>query len=71
MTSSLHLKARLSDSALFLRVLTLGELRKGMDGAADPARRMALSDGLETAKNRYLTPIFPGTNRSRKLLKQP
>ena len=35
-------------STLFLSVLTLGELRKGIDGAADPARRMALSDWLET-----------------------
>jgi hypothetical protein len=36
MTSSLHLKARLSDSALFLRLLTLGGLRKGMDAQPTP-----------------------------------
>jgi prevent-host-death family protein len=37
MTSSLHLKARLSDSALFLRVLTLSELRKGIkESVSDP-----------------------------------
>ena len=37
MTSSLHLKARLSDSALFLSVLTLGELRKGIkESVSDP-----------------------------------
>lgn len=35
-------------STLFLSVLTLGELRKGIDGASDAARRMALSDWLET-----------------------
>ncbi len=35
-------------STLFLSVLTLGELRKGIDGASDAARHMALSDWLET-----------------------
>jgi predicted nucleic acid-binding protein len=46
MTSSLHLKARLSDSALFLSVLTLGELSKGInESVSDP--------------DFSLTPIFP------------
>ena len=35
-------------STLFLSVLTLGELRKGIEGAPDATRRMALSDWLET-----------------------
>ena len=33
---------------LFLSVLTLGELRKGIERLADPARRLALLDWLET-----------------------
>ena len=35
-------------STLYLSVLTLGELRKGIAGIADVVRRMALSDWLET-----------------------
>jgi predicted nucleic acid-binding protein len=35
-------------STLFLSVLTLGELRKGIAGAPDAERRMALQDWLET-----------------------
>ncbi len=35
-------------STLFLSVLTLGEFRKGIESAPDAARRMALSDWLET-----------------------
>jgi toxin FitB len=40
-------------STLLLSVLTLGELRKGIDGASDAARRMALSDWLETELPRF------------------
>ncbi len=35
-------------STLYLSVLTLGELRKGIDGVLDAKRRMALTDWLET-----------------------
>lgn len=35
-------------STLFLSVLTLGELRKGIEGVANAERRMALTDWLET-----------------------
>jgi predicted nucleic acid-binding protein len=35
-------------STLYLSVLTLGELRKGIAGIADVGRRMTLSDWLET-----------------------
>lgn len=35
-------------STLFLSVLTLGELRKGVEGLADSARRLMLLDWLET-----------------------
>ena len=35
-------------TTLHLSVLTLGELRKGIQGVVDPARRMALTDWLET-----------------------
>ncbi len=34
-------------SALYLSVLTLGELRKGIDGVQDEARKLALSDWLQ------------------------
>lgn len=34
---------------LYLSVLTLGEIRKGIEGVADAARRLALLDWLETA----------------------
>ena len=40
-------------STLFLSVLTLGELRKGIEGAPDATRRMALSDWLETELPRF------------------
>lgn len=33
---------------LYLSVLTLGEIRKGVDGVADTPRRQALTDWLET-----------------------
>jgi predicted nucleic acid-binding protein len=33
---------------LYLSVLTLGELRKGIEGVSDAKRRMALTDWLET-----------------------
>lgn len=35
-------------STLYLSELTLGELRKGIEGVADAKRRMALMDWLET-----------------------
>jgi len=35
-------------STLYLSVLTLGELRKGIEGVADARRRMVLTDWLET-----------------------
>ena len=35
-------------STLYLSVLTLGELRKGIEGVSDAKRRMALTDWLET-----------------------
>jgi len=35
-------------TSLYLSVLTLGELRKGIDGVKDAARRLALSDWLQT-----------------------
>jgi len=35
-------------STLYLSVLTLGELRKGIEGLADAKRRMSLTDWLET-----------------------
>ena len=35
-------------STLFLSVLTLSELRKGIEGVPDAERRMALTDWLET-----------------------
>jgi predicted nucleic acid-binding protein len=40
--------ARRPASTLYLSVLTLGELRKGIEGVADTSRRMALTDWLET-----------------------
>ena len=40
--------ARRPASTLYLSVLTLGELRKGIEGVADTTRRMALTDWLET-----------------------
>ena len=33
---------------LYLSVLTLGEIRKGVEGVADTLRRQALTDWLET-----------------------
>jgi len=35
-------------STLYLSVLTLGELRKGIQGVADSKRRLALNDWLES-----------------------
>lgn len=35
-------------ATLYLSVLTLGELRKGIDGASDATRRQTLLDWLET-----------------------
>ncbi|MEY2894115.1 MAG: hypothetical protein RJA98_4023 [Pseudomonadota bacterium] len=40
--------ARRPVATLYLSVLTLGELRKGIDAMADAARRLSLLDWLET-----------------------
>ena len=40
--------ARRPSSTLYLSVLTLGELRKGIEGVADSKRRMSLNDWLES-----------------------
>ncbi len=40
-------------STLFLSVLTLGELRKCIDGVKDAARRLALSDWLQTEMSMF------------------
>ena len=41
--------ARHPARSLYLSVLTLGEIRKGIEGVADAARRLALLDWLDTA----------------------
>ena len=35
-------------SSMYLSVLTLGELRKGIEGVSDPVRHLALSNWLQT-----------------------
>jgi predicted nucleic acid-binding protein len=40
-------------TSLYLSVLTLGELRKGIDGVKDAARRLALSDWLQTEMSMF------------------
>ena len=42
-------------STLYLSVLTLGELRKGVEAMADATRRLALLDWLETELPAYFT----------------
>ena len=42
-------------STLFLSVLTLGELRKGVEGVADTDRRIALLDWLEADLPNFFT----------------
>ena len=42
-------------STLFLSVLTLGELRKGVEGVKDVTRRMALLDWLDTDLPAFFT----------------
>jgi toxin FitB len=42
-------------SSLFLSVLTLGELRKGVETMADAARRQRLTDWLETDLPAFFT----------------
>ena len=39
--------ARRPPTTLYLSVLTLGEIRKGVEGAPEPARRQTLTDWLE------------------------
>jgi predicted nucleic acid-binding protein len=50
--------------SLHLSVLSLGEIRKGIEGAADPAFRQTLADWLEVELPRYflgrLLPIDEG-----------
>ena len=45
-------------STLFLSVLTLGELRKGIEAVTDAERRMALTDWLETDLPFFLPAAF-------------
>ena len=45
-------------STLFLSALTLGDLRKGIEGAPDAAQRMSLSDWLETELPSFLPAEF-------------
>ena len=40
-------------TSLYLSVLTLGELRNGIDGVKDAARRLALSDWLQTEMSMF------------------
>ncbi len=42
-------------ATLYLSVLTLGEIRKGIDGLADEARRMKLLDWLQTDLPAFFT----------------
>ena len=44
-----HWFAQRPAGTLYLSVLTLGEIRKGVEALADPARRLPLLDWLETA----------------------
>lgn len=45
--------SRRPTSTLYLSVLTLGELRKGVEGVTDATRRRALLDWLETELPNY------------------
>lgn len=47
--------AKRPPSTLYLSVLTLGELRKGVDAMADAARCLTLLDWLETELPAYFT----------------
>lgn len=47
--------AKRPSTTLFLSVLTLGELRKGVEGVTDSDRRMALLDWLETELPAFFT----------------
>lgn len=42
-------------TVLYLSVLTLGEIRKGIEGVADQARRQSLSDWLEVDLPTFFT----------------
>ena len=42
-------------SSLYLSVLSLGEIRKGVEGVSDEARRLVLLDWLETDLPRFFT----------------
>ena len=48
-TQVVHWFSQRPASTLFLSVLTLGEIRKGIEALAEPARRLPLLDWLETA----------------------
>jgi len=47
--------ARRPPSTLYLSVLTLGEIRKGIEGVGDEIRRQALIDWLETDLPAFFT----------------
>jgi toxin FitB len=47
--------ARRPASTLYLSVLTMGELRKGVEGVADASRRVSLLDWLETELPAFFT----------------
>ena len=48
-TRVVHWFSQRPTSTLYLSVLTLGEIRKGIEALAEPARRLPLLDWLETA----------------------
>ena len=48
--------------ALYLSVLSLGEIRKGIEGVADPAFRRTLSDWLEVELPNYFVGRLLGIN---------
>jgi toxin FitB len=48
--------------SLYLSVLTLGEIRKGIDGVADAQRRTALIDWLEVELPAFFTGRVLGVN---------
>lgn len=51
-------------TTLYLSVLTLGEIRKGIEGVSDPRRRQSLSDWLETDLAAFFTGRILDVNRA-------
>ncbi len=51
-------------SSLFLSVLTLGEIRKGIEGVADAQRRMRLNDWLEVDLPEFFSGRILGIDRA-------